>query len=384
MILGIDASNIRAGGGVTHLQELLAAAEPERQGFGKVVVWASAATLARLAERPWLKKATEPILERDALRRALWQSFRLGARARDESCDLLLVPGGSFTTRFRPIATISQNLLPFQWHELLRYGASMMTLKMIALRFAQSWSFRKAGATIFLTEYARRAVLEVCGALPGPTPVIPHGIDPRFVQAPRRQRELAECDEANPFRALYVSAVEPYKHQWQVAEAVAALRAGGMPITLDLIGPANSGTLPKLIETLHRVDPSGSAIRYLGEVPYEALHARYQAADLCVFASSCETIANILIEGMASGLPTACSDGGAMREVLGDAGVYFDPEEPASIAAAIGQLAGSAELRAGKAQLAFERAQRFSWSRCADETFSVLAKLANGGRTGQY
>ena len=37
MILGIDASNLRAGGGVTHLVELLRAASPQQQGFSRVL-----------------------------------------------------------------------------------------------------------------------------------------------------------------------------------------------------------------------------------------------------------------------------------------------------------------------------------------------------------
>ena len=48
MILGIDAGNIRAGGGVTHLVELLRAARPQAHGFERVIVWSSAATLAQL------------------------------------------------------------------------------------------------------------------------------------------------------------------------------------------------------------------------------------------------------------------------------------------------------------------------------------------------
>jgi hypothetical protein len=52
MRLGIDASNLRGGGGVTHLAELLRAAHPAAHGFDSVVIWASQATLARLEERP--------------------------------------------------------------------------------------------------------------------------------------------------------------------------------------------------------------------------------------------------------------------------------------------------------------------------------------------
>ena len=53
MILGIDASNIRGGGGITHLVELLKAAHPAQHGFGKVVVWSGQETLSKIEERPW-------------------------------------------------------------------------------------------------------------------------------------------------------------------------------------------------------------------------------------------------------------------------------------------------------------------------------------------
>jgi hypothetical protein len=52
MILGIDASNVRGGGGVTHLVELLAAADPVAAGFKCVVVWSGQATLGRIADKP--------------------------------------------------------------------------------------------------------------------------------------------------------------------------------------------------------------------------------------------------------------------------------------------------------------------------------------------
>jgi glycosyltransferase involved in cell wall biosynthesis len=372
MIVGIDASNIRAGGGITHLRELLAAAEPERDRFERVVVWASRPTLEALPERPWLGKVSPPALNEGLLSRTLWQVRSLGRAAADARCDVLFVPGGSFVTSFRPIVTMNQNLLPFQWRELSRYGLSAMTLKMLALRRIQSRSFRAADATIFLTEHAKDVVTAVTGVLNGAAPVIPHGIDPRFFAEPRPARRLEDCSMDEPMRLVYVSAVEPYKHQWQVAEAVAQLRQAGLPLAIDFIGPANPRVLPRLRQTLQRVDPHAQAIRYLGPVQHERLHQTYGKAEIAVFASSCETIANILIEGMAAGLPTASSGIGAMREVLGDSGEYFDPERPAEIASAIERLARSPQLRERNALLAFERAHSYSWSRCARESFAVF------------
>ncbi len=376
MILGIDASNIRAGGGVTHLVELLKVANPATHGFESVVVWASQATLARLEEHPWLVKRTDPSLETHYLRRALWQRNRLGQLARAERCHLLLVPGGSFATDFRPVVTMSQNLLPFEWRELWRYSASSTSFKNILLRWTQSRSFRQANGTIFLTRYAQDTVLKVTGPLPGQTAIIPHGIDHQFFQPPRAQRPLAEYSDEQPCRLLYVSIIDTYKHQWQVAEAVAKLRAKGLPVVLELIGPAYPPALARLKKTLDRVDPAGEFIRYAGAAPHAELHARYAQADLCLFASSCENMPNILLEGMASGLPMVCSNRGPMPEVLGDAGVYFDPEHPDSIANALHRLLADPELRTHCAERAYAKAQIYAWERCARETFAFMRKIA--------
>ena len=54
MIVGVDASNVRAGGGVTHLSSLLGAADPAAFGIERIVVWAGRATLERLPEAAWL------------------------------------------------------------------------------------------------------------------------------------------------------------------------------------------------------------------------------------------------------------------------------------------------------------------------------------------
>jgi glycosyltransferase involved in cell wall biosynthesis len=70
-----------------------------------------------------------------------------------------------------------------------------------------------------------------------------------------------------------------------------------------------------------------------------------------------------------------------MPEVLGDAGVYFDPEKPESIADAVRRLALDPRLRAEKAAAASAAALKFSWSRCARETLDFLTEVAGAGLT---
>lgn len=374
--IGIDAANLRRGGGVTHLLELLSAAEPENYGIAKIVVFGGRQTLAKLPDRTWLVKINPPDLEKGVFFRTLWQRFKLADEVRAVGCDLLFAPGGSCSARFHPVVTMSRNMLPFEWCELRRYGFSFLALKFLLLRWIQSQTFRRADGVIFLTEYAKLAVLRVTGPLSAASPIIPHGLNSRFQMSPKTQLPISEFSRSKPYRVLYVSIIDQYKHQWQVVEAVAVLRKEGIPVSLDLIGPAYPPALAHLQESLTRLDPEGSWVRYHGAIPFEELHRHYADADTGLFASSCENMPNILLETMASGLPVACSSRGPMPEVLGDAGVYFDPEQPRDIARALRELIDSPQLRTEMAQASHQRAQQFSWWRCADETFGFLAEMA--------
>jgi glycosyltransferase involved in cell wall biosynthesis len=373
--IGIDATNIRIGGGVTHLVELLRAAQPAEHGIDRIVVWGSTQTLAALEDWPWLSKCNPPALDKGLLQRTLWQRFSLSRDAHDEGCDILFVPGGSYAGNFHPVVTMNQNLLPFEMRELLRFGWSLTTIKMLILRWVQSRSYHRVDGLILLTQYAKDAVLKVTGALVCKTIVIPHGIHNRFFNPHRVQLSLNSYSPQHPFQILYVSTVDVYKHQWHVAEAVAILRSEGLPLALNLVGPAYPPALKRLKVTLSNLDPDGDFIIYKGAVPHDQLNVHYAAADLCVFASSCENMPNILLEGMASGLPIACSNRGPMPEILGDGGLYFDPEKPQDIATAIKRLIVSPELREEKSSAAFALVQQYSWQRCADETFTFLSTI---------
>jgi glycosyltransferase involved in cell wall biosynthesis len=381
MIIGIDASNIRTGGGVTHLVELLRAADPEAHCFSQVIVWSGFATLNKIDDRPWLEKSHQPLLDKSLQYRVLWQCFKLSMLAKMAGCDVIFVPGGSYAGSFHPIVTLSQNLLPFEWRELRRFGWTWKSLKMLILRITQARTFHRADGLIFLTQYARDGVLQALKKTTDKTTIIPHGIDIRFVSRPREQLDINQYSTARPFRILYVSIIDMYKHQWHVAEAVASLRNLGLPLEAHFIGPAYGPALKLLSAAIENYDPNGEFLHYSGAIPFEELHKAYQKADAFVFASSCENLPNILIEAMAAGLPIACSNKGPMPEVLDEAGIYFDPESPDEIAEAVLTLFNRPALRRQLASKAYTAAQNYSWARCAKETFLFITKIATKKQT---
>jgi glycosyltransferase involved in cell wall biosynthesis len=360
------------------LKGLLGAAEPPAHGVNEVIVWAGERTLAHLPERDWLRPSHQPVLNGHLLQRLFWQRHTL-AQLAARNCDLLFVPGGNYTGGFRPFVTMSRNLLPFSPVERRRFGLSWIHLRLVLLEHTQSKTFHNANGMIFLTRSARRCVQARTGTLPGEVAIVPHGVSSDFTRRPREQRPLSEYDEKHPFRWLYVSSIDPYKHQWNVVEAVGKLRRRGLPVALDLIGPAGpmrEHPLERLESAIDKVDPEHRFVEHQGFVPHEDLAQQYHRADAFVFASSCENMPNTLLEAMSAGLPIASSDYGPMPEILGeDGGLYFDPERVDSIAEAMESLVGDERLRATCAERSYRRAGEFSWDRCAQETFGFLADV---------
>ena len=79
-----------------------------------------------------------------------------------------------------------------------------------------------------------------------------------------------------------------------------------------------------------------------------------------------------VLEAMASGIPVACSDIPPLREVAGEAALFFDPANEDAIAMALDRITTDVALRAQLEQAGPERARNFSWERAARETLFVL------------
>jgi glycosyltransferase involved in cell wall biosynthesis len=372
MILGIDASNIRAGGGITHLAGLLHAADPGRHGFSRIVVWSGSLTLAQLPQREWLEKVAPAALDRALPWRVRWQHGELPAQVRRARCDVLFVPGGGYRRVACPVVTMSQNLLPFDWREILRFGPFPGMLRLVMLRYALVRAFRRADGLIFLTRHALERVTRISGHIGARVAIVPHGVAMRFHHPPREHPTTQDT----ALRVVYVSTIDIYKHQWRVIEAVAAMRRQGIDVTLHLVGEATPRGARILQRALRRFDPERAFVRFEGAVPYAEIHRVYASADAVIFASTCENLPQALLEGMASGLPVACSNRGPMPEILGDAGIYFDPERPQEIAAALQELMRSPSLRASLGARGARRAAEFTWPNCADRTFALLRDVS--------
>jgi glycosyltransferase involved in cell wall biosynthesis len=375
--LGIDATNARGGGGVTYLTNLLTAAEPPDCGFDTVVIWCNSDANAKLPERDWLKKVTAEHQNKGLLWRTFWQWRCLSKLYKQERCDILFVPGGSVYANFNKVVTVSQNMLPFDIKQIRHFGFSWMSLKLLLLRFIQSHSFRRSDAIIFLSKYAQTSISRIAKTKNKRSVIIPHGISENFFCHPRKQVPIQGFSRNNPFVILYVSDLFPYKHHQEVIEAFSMLIELGLPVKLDLVGISQEQDRKHIKKILLQNGVAERSFEVRGQIENQRLPSVYHAADLLLFASSCENMPITLLEGMASGLPVASSENGPMPEILQSGAIYFNPNDCFSIYSALEKLITDVHCRERIADVSYHLSESFIWKKAADQTFNLLKEIVD-------
>lgn len=355
MILSIDASNILAGGGKTHLVELMKHAEPVINGFNKVVVYGHPSVLNEIPDRPWLEKKTPALFSYGYLGRLLW---KIGGRKSPQN-GIWFVPGaGSAPGNY---VTMCQNLLPLEKEERDHYFPSMTWLRLTILSALHPRAYTNAKGVIFLNEYGYNTLPKEKHRLIPNKSIIPHGVSELFFT------QRVSKNSHRKLKLIYVSTVDVYKNQWAIAHAVDELRKEGVDVEVDFIGAAYPKALKKLLPFLNE------NIRYHGAIQYDQLPEWYSKADAFIFGSTCESFGMVLLEAMSGGLPVLCSKYSSMPETLGNHALYFDPLDINDIKRIIVQSYSNREALAELAISGQEYARQFTWQKTAQQTFAFLA-----------
>ena len=375
LIIGLDASRNRSGGAREHLIGILENLDPISEGIAQIHIWSYQGLLDVLPGRPWLIKHAAPALEGGLLSQLWWQANTLSVELKRYRCDILFTSDASSLCRFSPSVVLSQDLLSYEPGVISTFAWGRVRLRLIAIRYLQNAAFRRASGVIFLTQYAAKLIQSSCGLLNN-IRIIPHGVNLQFLGGGERTifaKNASDIDrQVEPIRCLYISNAALYKYQWVVVEAVGLLRQQGIPIELDLVGGGCGPAQDKIDAQIALTDPRGQFIRQHPFVPHEELLSYLVAADIFIFASGCEAFGITLLEAMAMGLPIAASNRSSIPETLRDGGLYFDPENPLEIAAAIENIIRDPGLSNRLGVRARELAKEYSWERCSSETWGFI------------
>jgi glycosyltransferase involved in cell wall biosynthesis len=172
-------------------------------------------------------------------------------------------------------------------------------------------------------------------------------------------------------RLLTVGALAEKKGHVHLLDALADLRdRSGVEALLYIVG---DGELRGALERhAQRLGVDGQ-VRFCGELPKQRVAELMREADLLVLPSLHETFGCVLIEAMASGLPSVATRVGGVPEVLTpEAGALVAPRDPAALAAAIEETLGREFDAAKLAQAARERYSYDAFARAWSEVYESL------------
>ena len=135
---------------------------------------------------------------------------------------------------------------------------------------------------------------------------------------------------------LYVGGISPHKNLGTLLDAFARLRRDPTcsDCRLVLVGDYSGDVFYSAYDELRQKTKLlglGEAVHFTGYVADEDLVHLYSAAEVFVLPSLLEGFGLPVIEAMACGAPVVASRRGALPEVVGSAGLLFDPDRPGDL-----------------------------------------------------
>ncbi len=193
--------------------------------------------------------------------------------------------------------------------------------------------------------------------------VVPNGIDTEQFHPMPSVKRL-------PHRILTTNSADmPLKGLAYLLEAVACLRKKKRRIELNVVGrPKKNGMIEKMVAGLNL----RGSVRFLGRIDDREFVRQYARAGMAVIPSLYEGFGLPAGEAMACGVPVISTTGGALPEVVGDAGLLVPPADAGALEHAICHLLDHPETAEKIGQAGLNRVgQLFTWENAARQTAEI-------------
>lgn len=281
----------------------------------------------------------------------------LGARTADVIHETYYstAPYGDATRRVTTVHDMIYELFPAQYPPGVAAAASA----------AKRASVSRADHVICVSEATRRDLVRLMEVDPAKTTVIHHGVS----LSPESGSGQALAGD-RPY-LLYVGARSDYKNFAGLCAAYAA--SASLQRHVELVAFGGGKFSADELAMFSRLGIQGK-VRH-GDGGDQQLGAFYRGALAFVYPSLYEGFGFPPLEAMACQCPVVCSNTSSIPEVVGDAGLYFDPAEVEDMRQALERIADDGNLRERLVSAGRARAALFSWERCGSQTMDIYRSL---------
>lgn len=170
------------------------------------------------------------------------------------------------------------------------------------------------------------------------------------------------------------SSPSPHKNIERLIDAVSEILKNKSDLKLVLVGHQHKSEI--LIKRIEEVNLQDKVI-FTGFVPDEDIQPLMANAKLFVFPSLYEGFGIPLLDAQACQVPVVSSNAGSLREVGGDAALYFDPENTIEMSDVISKVLESDSVASDIIKKGLRNRENFSWKETAQQTLDVYKKVLN-------
>lgn len=237
------------------------------------------------------------------------------------------------------------------------------------------WAVERADHVLADSYATRDDLVSLLGVAPDKVTVVHLAADPSF----RPLSQAVASQIAARYRLelgflLFVGTLEPRKNIPGLLLAYRMLldrRVTDRPLVL--VG-GKGWLYDEILDRTAALDLSDH-VRFLHNVPDADLPGLYSAASLLMMPSFHEGFGLPALEAMSCGTPVVVANRASLPEVVGEAGLLVDPDDPEDIAEALKRVLTQESERERMRRAGLERAEAFSWERVARETRAVYEEL---------
>ncbi|MCH7840451.1 MAG: glycosyltransferase family 4 protein [Planctomycetes bacterium] len=313
---------------------------------------------------------------RTAARRLRWEEMKLRGYIRSAQVDVVHATWNTGVPPRCPVPSVLtiHDLIP--WHRPKHYFTT--SWQRWCYSYAVRASARRARCITTVSQYVRRDVLNTLRVQPDRVVTVPNGVNlPENSEFKKMDSEsVAPCWpstlEPSPF-VLYVGGHEQRKNVAGVFRALRRYeeRYDTSP-TLRLTGTVGA-LCPAAACEYERMNPE--RVQFLGEPDDHALGKLYASAGLLLMTSYDEGFGLPVLEAMAHGCPVVAASRAALPEVVGDAGLLVDPDDPDAVTHAMHRVLTDSVLRRRLIARGLTRAQSFTWGAVADRMINLYHRV---------
>lgn len=321
-----------------------------------------------------------PLVVVDTLRSPIkdifWHLTGLPKLAASRKYDVMFLPAGNRRLPWSLPCPSVACVHDMSWlHVPGKYDQS----RLLYLNRALPSLIKKLSKVITVSESSKKDIMAVTGLPSSRVQVIWNGAD-TSIYFPRNklvcQQSIATKYGIHLPFILYLSRLEhPGKNHVGLIHAYERLR-NHHDVNHLLVLPGSDREKHEQIHAAADASKYKNDIVFLGFTPEEDLPLLFGAADLFVYPSLYEGFGIPIAEAMHCGTPVCCSNTSSMPEVIGDAGLTFDPEDPVQMAQVMSQMLLDHALRVKCVDRGLKRAQLFTWKETAARTLNAIREVA--------